>query len=78
MLAITFVAGRRGNVDGGDREMIMSKIVADARKLLSLDAVSGYSIRCEDPKTLSDWCLRDIGMSRFTRNLDAAKPFWMA
>jgi hypothetical protein len=78
VLAITFVAGRRGNVNGADREMIMSKIVADPRKLLSLDAVGGYSIRCEDPKTLSDWCLRDIGMSRFTRNFDAAKPFWMA
>jgi hypothetical protein len=77
VLAITFVAGRRGNVDGA-REMIMSKIVADARELLSLDAVGGYTIRCEDPTTLSDWCLRDIGMTRFTRNFDAAKPFWMA
>jgi uncharacterized protein YjiS (DUF1127 family) len=73
VLAITFLAGRNGNIDHADREMIMTKLMADARKLLNLDTV-----RCQDPATLSDWCLRDIGLTRFTRNFDAAKPFWMA
>jgi hypothetical protein len=57
--------------------MIMSKMMADARKFLNLDTI-GYALRCQDPGTLSDWCLRDIGLTRFTRNFDAAKPFWMA
>lgn len=55
----------------------MSKMMADARKFLNLDTI-GYALRCQDPGTLSDWCLRDIGLTRFTRNFDAAKPFWMA
>lgn len=55
----------------------MRKMMADARKFLDLDAI-GYALRSEDPATLSDWCLRDIGLTRFTRNFDAAKPFWMA
>jgi hypothetical protein len=76
VLAITFLAGRRGIVVRVGREMIMSKIVADAR--LNLDAAGNCNIRCEDPTTLSDWCLRDVGLTRFTRNFDAAKPFWMA
>jgi hypothetical protein len=78
VLGITFLAGRRGNIDRADREMIMSRILADARKFLNLDAAGSHSIRREDPTTLSDWCLRDIGLTRFTRNFDAAKPFWMA
>jgi hypothetical protein len=57
--------------------MIMSKMMADARKFLNLDAI-GYALRSQDPATLGDWCLRDIGLTRFTRNFDAAKPFWMA
>jgi hypothetical protein len=56
----------------------MSKLMADARKLLNLDPVGGSGIRCQDSATLSDWCLQDIGLTRFTRNFDAAKPFWMA
>jgi hypothetical protein len=78
VLAITFLAGRCGSIEPADRETTMSKILADARKLLNLDAAGGRGIRCEDPTTLSDWCLRDIGLTRFTRNFDAAKPFWMA
>ena len=57
--------------------MTMSKVMADARKLLNLDAI-GYVVGRQDPAALSDWCLRDIGLTRFTRNFDAAKPFWMA
>jgi hypothetical protein len=56
----------------------MCEMMAEARKFLKLDAPGGYGVRCEDPTTLSDWCLRDIGLTRFTRNFDAAKPFWMA
>jgi hypothetical protein len=78
VLAITFLAGRRGNTEVADREMMMSRILADARKLLNLDAAGDHSIRREAPTTLSDWCLRDIGLTRFTRNFGAAKPFWMA
>jgi hypothetical protein len=58
--------------------MIMSKLMADARKFLNLDTVGGFRIGGQDPATLGDWCLRDIGLTRFTRNFDAAKPFWMA
>jgi hypothetical protein len=78
VLAITFLAGRRGIIDHVDREIVMSKMVADARKFLNLDAAGNRNIRCENPTTLSDWCLRDIGLTRFTRNFDVAKPFWMA
>jgi hypothetical protein len=78
VLAITFLADRRSIIDGADREMIMSKLMADARKFLTLDTVGGFRIRRQDPATLGDWCLRDIGLIRFTRNFDAAKPFWMA
>jgi hypothetical protein len=60
-----------------DREMIMRKMMGDARKFLDLDAI-GYALRSQDPATLSDWSLRDIGLTRFTRDFDAAKPFWMA
>ena len=77
MLAITFLANRSCIVTGADREMIMRKMMADARKFMDLDAI-GYALRSQDPATLSDWCLRDIGLTRFTRNFDAAKPFWMA
>jgi hypothetical protein len=77
VLAITFLAGRSGNIDTADREMIMSKLMADARKFLNLD-VGSYGVRGQDPAMLGDWCLRDIGLTRFTRNFDAAKPFWMA
>jgi hypothetical protein len=77
VLAITFLASRSCIVGGADREMIMSKMMADARKFLNLDAI-GHALRCEDAATLGDWCLRDIGLTRFTRNFDAAKPFWMA
>jgi hypothetical protein len=75
VLAITFIAGRHGNIEPADREMIMSKLMADARKLLHS---GGFGIRYQDPTALGDWCLRDIGLTRFTRNFDAAKPFWMA
>jgi len=61
----------------------MTKMLADARKFLNLEAVrKGFSARCGfqplDPSTFSDWCLKDIGLMRSTRNFDAAKPFWMA
>jgi hypothetical protein len=78
VLAITFLAGGIGIIHSADREMIMSKMMAGARKFLNLDAAGGYGIRCQDPATLSDWCLRDIGLTRFIWNFDAAKPFWMA
>jgi len=55
----------------------MSKVMADARKFLNLDAIDN-AFRGQDPGALSDWCLRDIGLTRVTRNFDAAKPFWMA
>lgn len=55
----------------------MSKFMADACKLLNLD-IGSHGIRGQDPAMLGDWCLRDIGLTRFTRNFDAAKPFWMA
>jgi hypothetical protein len=77
VLAITFLAGRYGNIDGADREMIMSKLMVDACKLLKLD-IGSHGIRGQDPAMLGDWCLRDIGLTRFTWNFDAAKPFWMA
>jgi len=57
--------------------MIMSKVMANARRILNLDAAQKTCAR-EDPVTLSDWCLKDIGLTRFTRDFDAAKPFWMA
>lgn len=28
-------------------------------------------------QSLDDRCLRDIGMSRWTADLESAKPFWM-
>jgi hypothetical protein len=52
--------------------MTMSKM----RRLLNLDA-SEKAFAGQDPGTLSDWCLKDIGLTRFTRDFDAAKPFWM-
>lgn len=61
----------------------MTKMTANARKLMNLEAVhkgffDGYGLASHDPSALSDWCLRDIGLARCTRNFDAAKPFWMA
>ena len=61
----------------------MTKMIANARKFLNLEAVhkeffDGYGFASQHPGTLSDWCLRDIGLARCTRNFDAAKPFWMA
>ena len=77
MLAITFLANGSCIVRTADREMIMRKMMADAGKFLDLDAIA-YALRSQDPATLSDWCLRDIGLTRFTPDFDAAKPFWMA
>ena len=61
----------------------MIKMMANARKFLNLETVhkefsGGYGFRSQDPSTLSDWCLRDIGLTRWVRNFDVAKPFWMA
>ena len=53
----------------------MSKMMANARRLLD---ASEKAFAGQDPGTLSDWCLKDIGLRRFTRDFDAAKPFWMA
>ena len=58
-------------------EMSMSKMMTNARWLLNWDAAQ-KAFAGQDPGTLSDWCLKDIGLTRSTRNFDAAKPFWMA
>jgi len=55
----------------------MSKMMTNARWLLNWDAAQ-KAFAGQDPGTLSDWCLKDIGLTRSTRNFDAAKPFWMA
>jgi uncharacterized protein YjiS (DUF1127 family) len=77
VLAVTFIAHGQGIIEATEREMIMSKVMANARRILNLDAAQKTCAR-EDPGTLSDWCLKDIGLTRFTRDFDAAKPFWMA
>jgi hypothetical protein len=57
--------------------MTVSKMMANARRFLNFDAAH-KEFAGQDPGTLSDWCLKDIGLTRFTRDFDAAKPFWMA
>lgn len=38
-----------------------------------------HNIRsCSELESLDDRCLQDIGISRGTTDLEAAKPFWMS
>ena len=66
-------------------ESAVNKINWDLRNL-TVQTHSG--LRCSDIKRqlavwrhlegLDDRCLRDIGISRGTRDLEAAKPFWVS